>query len=160
MDASEVVGAVEFQFQDPEDQARYGDRWYRYAEEDLIRLPASKLIELESELGMPVVDVMNAMRRHSTLGDLGVAWIGVRAVNPVLAGDFDSFNPMTLAIRWRPATEVIVGKDQGSTALEVTPDAEDTPPPPVESYPDLAQWDSGPSDQPHTVVLQTLPIAE
>jgi hypothetical protein len=141
MDASRALGPVMFRFTDPEDVELYGDRWYRYAEEDVIRLRARALIELEIQLGMPVVNIMNGARMHSTLGDLGAAWLGVRAHDPELAGPFEKFNPLTLAITWaNPADvdEVDEGKEE----------PEDSGPMPTIS----AQMD--------TVTLPTLPIAE
>jgi hypothetical protein len=110
MDASKALGPVEFQFTDPEDVAVYGDRWYRFDESEIIRMRARDLIQLELDLGMPVVNIMNGARMHSTLGDLGAAWLGVRAYDPKLAGPFEEFNPLTLAITWREADEVDEGK--------------------------------------------------
>jgi hypothetical protein len=142
MDARDALGPLEFQFQDETDQAKYGDRWYRYAESDVMRLSARKLIELEARMGLKVVEVMNGMRESSILGDTAAAWIGVRLEDPDLAGPFDDFNPATLMIKWRKAEP---GK---------APAAEDTPKPQAE--PEAAQT----SDPAPTVVLQTSPIAE
>lgn len=122
MDRIKALAPVEFRFTEPEDVAAYGDQWYRYAEADLIRTPARQLIELEAELQMPLVDVMNGMRMHTALGDLAAAWLGVRAVDPKLAGPFDDFNPMALAITWRPS--------QAEGKEPAAPAAQDTPPPP------------------------------
>lgn len=141
MDARDALGPLEFQFQDPDDQAKFGDRWYRYSELDVMRLPARKLIELEARMGLTVVDVMNGMRASTALGDTAAAWIGVRLVDPDLAGSFNEFNPLTFMIRWRKAE---VGKAPAATP--------DTPPPPADSTTSEAE-SPGP-----TVTLQTLPV--
>src|SRR5687767_4881665 len=106
MDASQALGPVKFRFTDPEDIKLYGERWYTFDESELIRMRARDLITLEQEMGMPVVDVMNGARMHSTLGDLGAAWIGVRAADPKVAGPFEDFNPLTLAITWANPADV------------------------------------------------------
>jgi hypothetical protein len=150
MEASRAMGPVEFRFTDPEDVEKYGADWYRTGEEDLIRMRARDLIELETDLGMSIIDAMNGMRMRTTIGELVFAWLGVRAKDEELAGDFDDFNPLTLLITWRPAV------DEGKA-----PEAEATPQPPADTTP-------APEDRSHlevseptdTVVLQTSPIAE
>lgn len=137
MDASQALGPVMFQFTDPEDVKLYGERWYRYSEEDLIRTRARDLIALEMELGTSVVNVMNGSRMHSTLGDLAAAWLGVRAHDPELAGPFEKFNPLTLAITWKHPDDVDE-VDEGKAG---------------EPEPTMT---SAPTD---TVTLPTLPIA-
>jgi hypothetical protein len=144
MDARDALGPLEFQFQDEADQAKYGDRWFRYAETDLIRLPARKLIELEARMGMRLVDVMNGMRESTVLGDTAAAWIGVRLVDPELAGPFDEFDPISLMIKWEKAS----GKADAVETTQVTPQ------PPAKPSEELL-LPAAP-----TVVLQTSPIAE
>ena len=138
MDASKALGPVMFRFTDLEDVELYGNRWYRYSEEDLIRTRARDLMALEMELGTSVVNIMNGARMHSTLGDLAAAWIGVRNHDPELAGSFEKFNPLTLAIRWEHPDDVDE-VDEGK--------AEEPEPTMI----------SAPMD---TVTLPTLPIAE
>jgi hypothetical protein len=154
MNKSKLMDPVEFRFTDPQDVEQYGDRWYRYAEEDLARFPARTLIELEGALGMPIVDVMNGMRASTVLGDTAAAWIGVRAVDPQLAGGFDSFNPLTLLIEWRPARE---GKAPATTAPE---DAEPvaTQAPPDGGSPEEDPSQSRTSAPTDTVTLPILPV--
>jgi hypothetical protein len=157
MDERQALDPVEFQFGEL-DQLTYGNGWYRYAEADLIRLPARTLIELEGALGMPIVDVMNGMRMSTVLGDTAAAWLGVREVDPKLAGPFDQFNPITMLIKWRKAVDE--GKDQGATAVDPTQSAPATPEPGADGSPIAGQSHQGTSGQPDTVILQTLPIAE
>lgn len=142
---------MEFQFTDPEDVKIYGDRWYPYDEATLVRRPARELIELEADLGIPLVDVMNGLRVSAAMGVLGAAWIGVRGVDEKLAGEFDDFNPLALTITWRPRVAV-EGKDD-STTEPVTPPPPADGSPPVASIPET----SVPTD---IVALQTSPIAE
>jgi hypothetical protein len=104
MDARDAMGPLEFQFGAEDDQAKYGDRWFRYDESSIMRLPARTLIELEARMGIPVAQVMNEMRAGSMLGDTAAAWIGVRLVDPGLAGPFDDFNPLSLMIKWEKAS--------------------------------------------------------
>jgi len=158
MDARTALAPVEFRFTDEGDVATYGDRWYRYAETDLIRLPARTLIQLEADLGMPIVDVMNGMRLSTVLGDTAAAWLGVRAEDPERAGPFDQFNPITMLIHWRKAVDE--GKDEAPTEQEVTPDAPATPALPDGFSPVPGPWHREISDPAPTVTLQTLPIAE
>lgn len=141
MDASQALGPVMFRFTDPEDVKVYGDRWYRFSEEDLIRMRARDLIQLEQDLGMPVVTVMNGARMHSTIGDLAAAWLGVRAHDPALAGEFEKFNPLTLTITWEHPDDV----DEVDEGKAPEPETDSAPP-----------TTSAPMD---TVTLPTLPIA-
>ena len=151
MEASKALRPLEFRFTDPADIAIYGDRWYRFSEADLIRTPARQLVELETELGMPIVDAMNGMRMSSTLGDLAGSWIGVRNYDPKLAGSFDDFNPMTLAITWRAAQDEV---DLGKGFDQV----EDTQPPPADGFPGIDPSRSATSAPTDSVVLPTLPV--
>jgi len=153
MELARALPPVEFRFTDPEDVAKYGDRWYRFAEGDVIRRRARDLIELEEQLGMTMIDTLNGMRMRTTLGELAVAWLGVREVDEDLAGEFDEFNPLTMLITWRPwQAPVDEGKDEP---------AEDTQPPPADTTPAPA----GPSDPEisaptDTVSLPVLPVVE
>jgi hypothetical protein len=123
MKESEALGPLEFRFLDPEDQAQFGDRWYRYSEADLIRMRARDLMALEAEMNTPVLGVMNGVRNSTTLGDLAAAWLGVRAVDPALAGPFAEFNPLSLAIDWRSSQDP---RDVAPAPVE--PGKEETPP--------------------------------
>lgn len=126
---------LEFQFTNPADVAKYGDRWYRYSEADIIRRPARELMSLESQTGIPMIDMMNGVRISSVAAELAATWIAVRDVDPVLAGEFDGYNPVVMAALWRSAVDE--GKDSSES---------------VESGPET----SAPTD---TVTLQTLPVA-
>lgn len=137
MDASQALGPVMFRFTDPQDVELYGDRWFRYDESEIIRMRARDLIALEVQMGTAMVNVMNGARAHSTLGDLGAAWLGVRAADPNLAGEFEKFNPVTLAITWANPDEVDEGKapepetDSASTTISVPADTVTLPTLPI-----------------------------
>jgi hypothetical protein len=138
-----LIKPIRFRFTDPEDVARWGDRWYVYDEGAIVRTPARELVALEQELGMTVISAMNGFRDDSVLGNLAATWLAVRAVDPELAGPFDDFTPLIMLINYESIPdEVDEGKDEG------------TPLP--------LDWTSNgpPSDPPPTVVLQTLPVAE
>lgn len=143
---------IEFRFTEPEDIGKYGDGWFTYDEASILRLPARQLIELESELNMPVTAVMNGFRQSSVLGDTAVAWLAVRATDPARAGEFDQFNPITMAIEWRDAT--------GKPEPVAEAGQEDTPMP-VESPSPTASGSLITTSAPTaTVVLPSLPVAE
>jgi hypothetical protein len=157
MDARKALAAVEFRFGDPADIERFGDRWFRYSESDLIRLPARSLIHLEGQLGMPIVEVMNGMRLSTVLGDTSAAWLGIHAEDPDLAGPFDEFNPITMLITWRKAQSE--GKDEARTEPEeIEPDLPES----VADGSPVAGHSQTPAlpTPTNTVILPTLPIAE
>lgn len=138
MEASRAYPDVEFRFTDPDDVEKYGSHWRRYSELELINRPAKVLMDIEEELGLPLVDAMNGMRTRSMLGDTVISWIALRDEDLKLAGPFEDYNPRTMLMVWRPATEETEpGKGEGPASDESVPDP------------------SGP-----LVTLQTSPIAE
>jgi hypothetical protein len=154
MRASEVWPALEFRFTEPVDVELYGGGWYRYSEGDLIRKPARELVELEGQLGMPIVDVMNGARMRTLLGNLAAAWIGVRAAEPDLAGDFDDFSPLIMLVDWRPAE----GKAEAGTEPEPAEPA--MPEPPATGSPDQSPSRPASSAPTDSVALPTSPVVD
>lgn len=148
----EALGAIEFRFTDPDDVKVYSDRWYRYEEEKLIRTPAHELIKLEHELEMPIVDVMNGVRLRTVLGDLGAAWLGVRAADPELAGKFADFNPLVMLIEWRPAVEPEAEEEAEGKDEDQRPSPDAGSPPVASHVPMLID--------PTLVVLPSMPPVE
>lgn len=128
----DALSDVEFRFTHPDDTIRFGDRWFRYSEKGLIRKPAVELAMLEMDLQMSIVAVMNGMRMSTVLGDTAAAWLGVRATDLKLAGEFSAFNPKTMLIEWREATDdpeaASEGKDQSSPAPTSSPTEEPSAP--------------------------------
>jgi hypothetical protein len=146
--ADRAMDPLEFRFTDAEDIGKYGEGWFVFDEGYWLRLRARDLIELETMLGVPIVHMMNGFRSSTSLGDTAAAWLGVRAVDPARAGDFDEFNPLTNTIEWR---KVKPGK---APAPEATPEPQESTLP-TESL--LLPMTSG---TPATVVLPSMPIAE
>jgi len=140
---AKALDPMDLRFTEKVDQEKYGKRWFTYDEAALLRLPGRELLVIEEQIGMPLPSVLNGFRRNSVLGDLGVAWIAVRAHDPKLAGDFDEFTPITMAIEWR--------KTPGKLEDESEEEAD---------YPDTGSSESMTSERMDTVVLQTLPIKE
>lgn len=146
---------MEFRFTEPEDVRRYGDRWYSWDEASIIRLPARDLIRLESELGMPIIDVCNGVRVGSVLGDTAAAWISLHLADPERAGEFDDFNPSTLTIVWR---KVEPGKAPAATA-DPSEAAPDTPARPDTGSQPVSLSNPGTSGTAPTVALPIMPIS-
>jgi hypothetical protein len=144
--AERALGPMEFRFTDPDDIGKFGEGWFIFSEGDLLRKPARELIELETELGMPIVHLMNGFRAGTVLGDTAAAWYGVRAMDPARAGEFDAFNPISMMIEWRAAP----GKSEAAPAA--------TPEPLGSDSPIAGASPNTNSETPATVVLQTLPI--
>lgn len=149
--ALRALGPCWFRFTDPDDVGKYGDGWFKYDEGAILRRRADFLIALETDLGMPVVSVMNGFRSSTVLGDTAVAWIGVREVDPSRAGDFDEFTPMTMLIEWSK-TEPEPGPKGEEPAVTLVPEESSSPTPSSSE-----STNSGPTD---TVVLSSMPIAE
>lgn len=148
--ALRAVGPVWLRFTDPEDMGKYGDGWYRYDEGSVLRLRARDLIELETEIGIPIVALMNGFRESTVLGDTAAAWLAIRAVDPARAGDFDQFNPIVMLIEWsraKPEPDPKDGEPESSLA------------PAESSSTTVAPSQSTISDRTDTVVLQSMPIA-
>lgn len=110
MDLNQLLRPIRFRFNDPADVERYGDRWFVYSEAQIVRLPARKLIELELELGMTLLDAMNGSRESTVLGDLAAAWLAVHLEDPALAGKFNDFSPLIMLTTWEAATAEDLGK--------------------------------------------------
>jgi len=135
---AKALEPVDFKFTDPDDVKKYGDRWFTYDESSILRLPGRELLALEEEFGVPLPTILNGYRHNSVLGDLGVTWLGVRAVDAKLAGSFEDFTPICMAIEWRKTP----GKSEEAEQHEDG------------SSPSMT------SEKTDTVVLQTLPIEE
>lgn len=151
MKASEVWPPLEFRFTEPVDVELYGADWYVYSEADLIRKPARELVELEGQVGMPIVDVMNGARMRTVLGNLAAVWIGVRATAPDLAADFDDFSPLIMLVDWRPAE----GKAKAGTEPEPA-----TPELPATGSPDQSPSRPESSEPTDLVALPTSPVVD
>lgn len=148
--ALRALGPCWFRFMDSEDQGKYGDRWYKYDEGAILRRRADFLIALETDLGMPVVSVMNGFRASTVLGDSAAAWIAIREVDPARAGDFDQFNPITMMIEWSKTEPEPGPKDEEPATM---PERQESHLPTDGSS---VSTNSAPTD---TVALLNMPIA-
>lgn len=148
--AARALPAIRFRFTDPDDVEKYGDRWFVFDEGDILRRPARKLIEIEAELGLAIVNAFNGFRASTTLGDLCAAWIAVRDADADLAGSFDDFNPLIMTIVWEEVKAE--GKDEAETPATPEPAAsisqtEEPPPLPI-------------SEMTPSVALPVMPVVE
>lgn len=149
--ASKALDPFWLRFTDEGDVVKYGGQWYLYDESALLLAKAREQMAVEAEMGVPLVAVMNGFRQSTVLGDLAVAWLAVRAVDPAKAGDFDEFSPMVFTIQW--------------TGDDPTPAPKDEAVPETVELPDLAlpmdtnSFDTtlAPKD---TVVLPIMPATE
>lgn len=149
--ALRALPPVWFRFTDEEDQGKYGNRWFKYDEGAILRKRARDQVALETDLGMPLVSVMNGFRDSTTLGDLAVAWLGVHETDPARAGDFDDFNPVTGLIQWS-------GDDPEPGPKDEEP--EPTPPPEDNGYPTAGSSGNMTSAMTATVALPVMPTVE
>jgi hypothetical protein len=148
--AAKALPAIRFRFGDAEDITKYGDRWFIFNEGAILRRPARDLIQIENELGLPLVNAFNGFRASTTLGDMCAAWIAVRDVDVKLAGSFDDFNPIIMMIEWEEApTE---GKDE--TETPATPEPEDSTSRTGDPSPESI------SETTPSVVLPVMPVVE
>lgn len=149
--AMRALGPVWFRFTNPDDAGKYGDQWFRYNEEEIMRLRARALIELETDLGMPLPVAMNGFRASSVVGDTAAAWIGVRMADPSLAGDFDDFDIASMSIEWSMAEPTRPPKG------EVGPESSREPLDLDSQNSSSGNTTSAPTD---TVALPSMPAAE
>lgn len=139
-----------FRFRNEADRDKYGDRWFKYDESSVLLRSARELISLETDLGMPLVAVMNGFRESTVLGDTAVAWIAMRDVDPAIAGEFDKFDPVSMMIEWVQENPEPEGKS----------DPPANTPEPVDSDSQMdTDSDTGTSVQTATVILPVMPIS-
>lgn len=109
---------------DPDDVAKYGDRWWIYDEAALFRLPIPELLAIEAQIPMPLKAAMDANRDDRILGELITLWVAIR-----LAADpehpcppFADFQPLIMLAEWElvPAgeSEPAVPLDEGPPSSE------------------------------------------
>lgn len=150
--AIRALPSVWLRFTDVDDQKKYGEGWYEYDESWILIRPARDLIRLETELGMPLVSVMNGFRDSTALGDTAAAWIAIRDRDPIVAGPFDQFNPIIMQVEWSKTDPTPVGKARAERDTSPKLAASDSPT--AASYTDTTP---APTD---TVALQNMPLAE
>lgn len=106
-----------FRFTEPADVKAYGDGWHLYDEAQIVRLPARQLMRLETEVGRPVVDVIDLFRADYTFGRLAGTWIALHLEDPALAGPFAGYEPVVMLLDFE---QVEPEEDMGAP-LDPTP---------------------------------------
>lgn len=101
------LAPLRFRFTHPDDTAAYGEDWYIYSEPVITSMSARELAAIESEIGMPLVDLMNGVRESTAIGDLGAAWLGIKldAERGEKCPPFADFNVHTMLMDWERAPE-------------------------------------------------------
>lgn len=131
---------LEFRFTTDEDKAAHGEGWHAYDEAALIRQPARSLVQLEGEIGLPLVDVMNGVRENSVIGDTCAAWLALRAGGAAVA--FRDFSPAIMLTEWRLMED---GPGKASTP-EPAPTSDSDSHPIVLAHVDTSGSDTPPAD--------------
>lgn len=124
MRESALLRPLRFRFTEPDDARRYGDDWHVYDEAKLVRLPVRELVKLEIEIGMPLVNVLEGVRRETVLGYLAGTWLALRLQNPDLAGPFDDYAPVAMLIVWDRMPPAAEPKADLQAPLDPTPTAD------------------------------------
>ncbi len=114
-----ALPAIRFRFTEADDVKKYGDDWYVFSEGDVLRRRARDLVEIEGEIGLPLVNAFNGFRASTVLGDMCAAWIAVRDKDAELAGPFDDFNPVIMSIQWEEVK--LEGKAEAESAATPEP---------------------------------------
>lgn len=97
-----LLPPIRFQFC-ADDRAEYGDGWTVYDESTLLRIPARELVDIERQIGMPVLVMMQRARQNYTDANQAAMWVARRA-----AGDqrpFAEFQPLVLLADWEPVPD-------------------------------------------------------
>lgn len=122
-----VLKPLRVRLTDPDDVARYGDRWWVYDEAAIMRLGADELIAIEREIyPTKLRAAMDDSRENGILGDLIAVWVAIRmAADPNWpAPKFADFKPLILLAEWQlvPDGEVDPGAplDEGPSSSPAT----------------------------------------
>lgn len=116
---------LEFHFTAPDDVAKYGERWFRYDETEIIKKSARDLINLEAQIGAPLADVLNGVRADSIFGDTCAAWMALRAAGVDVA--FRDFSPAIMLAEWRLVEDEVDAGKASTPETDTSPDAVSPP---------------------------------
>lgn len=89
---------------DPDDIARYGDRWWLYDEAAIMRLPVAELRAIEAQIyPIRLKGAMEDNRESGVTGELIALWIAMRvAADPEHpAPAFADFTPLIMLADWQ-----------------------------------------------------------
>jgi len=93
-----LLRPLRFRFTHAADIQEYGDDWHVYNEAEWTALPARELMRYEIEIGIPLVDVMDGVRKSSAFGDLAASWLALKLEGSALR--FSDYNPHVMMIEW------------------------------------------------------------
>lgn len=114
-------------FTDPDDVAKYGDRWWLYDESAIMRLPVDELRAIEAQIyPVRLKHAMLDSREDGITGDLVAVWVSMRmAADPDHpAPAFAEFTPRIMLAEWQRVPDGEV--DPGAPLAEAPPSSEST----------------------------------
>lgn len=112
---------------DPDDIARYGDRWWVYDESAVMRLPVDELAAIEAQIyPIRLKGAMEDYRQDGVMGDLIALWVAMRiAADPAHpAPAFADFKPLIMLADWQRVPDEEV--DPGAPLGEAPPSSPNT----------------------------------
>ena len=105
----------------------YGDEWYTFDKDALMKLPASMLIPLETEMDYSLGELISDLARRSTQAMKASFWIARKLVHP----DIEKFKDFDPAI-WDATTEM-PDVDEVDDAVPLDPGSPEPEPSPATS---------------------------
>lgn len=111
---------------DPDDVARYGDRWWLYDEAAIMRLPVDELRAIEAEIyPVRLKAAMQDNREDGLTGELVAVWVAMRmAADPEHpAPAFADFKPLIMLADWQRVPD---GEVDPGAPLDVAPSSSES----------------------------------
>jgi len=92
---------------EPDDVARYGDRWWTYDEAAILRLPFSELLAIEAEIPVKLKAAIDDNRVSGVMGEMVAVWVAMRmAADPDWpTPPFAEFTPLIFTCEWERVPE-------------------------------------------------------
>lgn len=88
--AFDMSTPMRWKFTAADDVAEYGDRWWTFDGQALLRRKARELMQIEETIGMPIADLLEKLDERTTLGMLGALWLSMHSAgHPVAWAEFD-----------------------------------------------------------------------
>ncbi len=112
---------------DPDDVAKYGDRWWVYDEAAIVRLPLDELAAIEAQIyPIRLKGAMEDSRQDGVMGDLIALWVAMRmAADPEHpAPPFADFKPLIMLADWQRVPDEEA--DPGAPLAEAPPSSPST----------------------------------
>lgn len=114
MDEKALLSPMEVEFTAPADVKRWPGQW-RYAEEEIVRMPALVLADWEDEMNMKIISIFQGLRVDGVRATLGAAWLALKMAGEDVA--WADFTPTILLTDW---TAVVQDEGKVSTDEEAT----------------------------------------